>query len=38
MQARYPLKTKRGKIESGFFTLTEANEDSLFGAYILADR
>lgn len=37
MQASYPLQLKEGKIESGFFALTEANEDSLFGAYIIAE-
>ncbi|NQU52532.1 MAG: hypothetical protein HQ522_08325 [Bacteroidetes bacterium] len=35
MKKKNPLKTVNGKIESGFFALTEANEDSLFGAYLL---
>jgi hypothetical protein len=38
MQASNPPKLEDGKIESGFFALTEANQDSLFGAYILANR
>ncbi|SHJ89241.1 hypothetical protein SAMN05444280_1388 [Tangfeifania diversioriginum] len=37
MQANHPLKLKDGKIESGFFALTETNDDALFGAYILTD-
>lgn len=35
MQIRHPLKIKKNKIDSGFFALTEANPDALFGAYIL---
>jgi hypothetical protein len=35
MEKRYQLKISENKIESGFFALTEAAEDSLFGAYIL---
>lgn len=35
MEKKHPLKIKRNKIESGFLALTEAKEDSLFGAYIL---
>ena len=35
MEGKHPLKIPNGKIESGFFTLTEAFEDTLFGAYIL---
>lgn len=37
MQKKYPLKISNNKIESGFFALTEAFEDSLFGAYIFVD-
>jgi len=37
MQVSHPIKLNEGKIESGFFALTETNDDSLFGAYILAD-
>ena len=35
MESKYPLRIVNGKIESGFFTLTEACEKTLFGAYIL---
>lgn len=35
MKKKYPLKISDNRIESGFFALTEANEDTLFGAYIL---
>ncbi len=35
MEKKYPLKISNNKIESGFFSLTEAFEDTLFGAYIL---
>ena len=35
MEIKYPLKIKNSKIESGFFPLTEALENTLFGAYIL---
>jgi hypothetical protein len=35
MEKKYPLKILENKIESGFFALTESNETSLFGAYIL---
>lgn len=37
MQVSHPIKLNEGKTESGFFALTETNDDSLFGAYILAD-
>ena len=35
MDKKYPLKITGNKVESGFFALTEAAEDSLFGAYLL---
>ena len=35
MEEKHPLKIKDNKIESGFFVLTEAQQDSLFGAFIL---
>lgn len=35
MEQKYPLVLKEEKIESGFFALTEANEDTQFGAYLL---
>jgi hypothetical protein len=35
MEKNHTLKITENKIESGFFALTEATEDSLFGAYIL---
>ncbi len=35
MGGKYPLKISENKIEAGFFALTEAAEDSLFGAYLL---
>ena len=35
MEKRYPLKISNSKIESGFFSLTEVLDDTLFGAYIL---
>lgn len=35
METKYPLQLSQNKIEAGFFSLTEANEDTLFGAYIL---
>ncbi len=35
MEVKHPLKIADNKIESGFFILTEARADSLFGAYIL---
>jgi hypothetical protein len=35
MEKKYPSKISDGKIESGFFAITEATEDTLFGAYIL---
>ena len=35
MEKKYPLKFVENKIESGFLALTEANRDSLFGAYLL---
>jgi len=36
MQFLHPLLIENGKIASGFFSLTDADEDSRFGAYILA--
>jgi len=38
MEMKYPLKISNNKIESGFFALTEAVEDSLFGVYILVEQ
>ena len=35
MKEKYPLILNHGKIESGFFPLTEAHPDSIFGAYLL---
>jgi hypothetical protein len=35
MEEKHPLKIVDYKIESGFFALTEAQKDSLFGAFIL---
>jgi hypothetical protein len=35
MEKKHPLKISEGKIESGFLALTDASEDSLFGAYLL---
>lgn len=35
MERKYPLKIFEGKIESGFLALTDAQKDTLFGAYIL---
>ena len=35
MVEKHPLKIANNKIESGFFALTEARHDSLFGAFIL---
>lgn len=35
MEKKYPLKISENKIRSGFLALSEAAEDSLFGAYIL---
>ena len=37
MEKKYPLKISNNKIESGFFALTDAAEDTLFGAYIFAE-
>jgi hypothetical protein len=37
MTKKYPLKITDNKIESGFFALTEAVEDTLFGAYIFVE-
>lgn len=37
MEKNHPLKIFENKIESGFFALTEATEDSLFGAYIFVE-
>lgn len=35
MEQKYPLKIIHNKIGKGFFAITEARTDSLFGAYIL---
>ena len=35
MEKKHPLKISNHKVESGFFSLTEVFEDTLFGAYIL---
>jgi hypothetical protein len=35
MEKEYPLKISHSRIESGFLALTEAAEDTLFGAYLL---
>ncbi len=35
MQGKYPIKIIKGKIELGFFPLTEPKETALFGAYVL---
>ena len=35
MEEKRPLKIADNKIESGFFALTDARQDSLFGAFIL---
>jgi hypothetical protein len=35
MEKKHPLKISNHKIESGFFSLTEALNNTLFGAYIL---
>ena len=35
MEEKHPLKIVDYKIEKGFFAITEARNDSLFGAYIL---
>lgn len=35
MEKKYPLKTSENKLESGFLALTDAQKDTLFGAYIL---
>ncbi len=35
MQKKYPARFLNGKLESGFFALTEANENIQFGAYLL---
>jgi hypothetical protein len=37
MEKKYPLKILNNKIESGFFALTDAAEDTLFGAYIFVE-
>ena len=34
MEKKHPLKISEGKIESGFLAITEANNESIFGAYI----
>jgi hypothetical protein len=34
MKKKHPLKISEGKIESGFLALTDAVEDTLFGAYL----
>ena len=38
METSYPLKALNGKIESGFFALTPAHNDSKFGAFLLVDE
>jgi len=35
MSVKYPLKISNYKIESGFFPLVDANENTLFGAFLL---
>jgi hypothetical protein len=35
MEKKHPLRMSNGKIESGFLALTDAQKDTLFGAYIL---
>ena len=35
MEIQYPLRIFENKIESGFFAVTDADEHSIFGAYIL---
>jgi hypothetical protein len=35
MAIQYPLRITNNKIESGFFPLIDASENTLFGAYIL---
>lgn len=35
METKHPLVLEGNKIASGFFPLTEAKEDTMFGAYIL---
>lgn len=35
MEQKYPLRVSGGKIESGFFPLTEATGSSKFGSYLL---
>lgn len=35
MEKKHPLILRENKIDSGFFALTEAKEDTLFGAYLL---
>lgn len=35
MEKKHPLKITDNNIESGFFALTDAQQDSLFGAFIL---
>ncbi len=35
MEVKYPLKIQHDKIWSGFFPLTDATENTLFGAYLL---
>jgi len=37
MEKKYQLQLSNGKIESGFISLTDADPDSLFGAYILVE-
>lgn len=37
MKGKHPLIISNHKIKSGFFTLTEALDDTLFGAYILVE-
>jgi hypothetical protein len=35
MQRKHPLKMQNNKIDSGFFALTEAKQEAIFGAYVL---
>ncbi len=35
MENKNPVKIRNGKIESGFFTITDVSEKTLFGGYIL---
>ena len=37
METKFPLTVTNGKIASGFFPLTDFNENTSFGAYILGN-